>query len=64
MKLYITRNHILISTFNSYTLKPTSRLNKLVLNAKEQKIDIIAIKEDRFFHPDTDLQYHKIGDYQ
>ena len=63
-KLLSSRNHILISTFNSRTLNPTSRLNELVLNAKEQKIDIIAIQEHRFFHPDTDLQYHKIGDYQ
>ena len=63
-KLLSSRNHKLISTFNSRTLNPTCRLNELVLNAKEQKIDIIAIQEHCFFHPDTDLQYDKIGNYQ
>ena len=33
-KLLSSRNHILISTFNSHTLIPISRLNELVLNAK------------------------------
>lgn len=63
-KLLSCRNRILISTFNTRTLYPTSRLNELVLNAKAQKIDIISIQEHRFFHPDIELQYHKIDDYQ
>ena len=63
-KLISCRNHILISTFNTRTLQPSSRLNELVLNAKAQKIDIISIQEHRFFHPDSDLLYHHIEDYQ
>ena len=62
-KLVSCRKRTIISTFNTRTLNPTSRLNELVRNAKERSIDIIAIQEHRFFHPDTDIEYHKIEDY-
>ena len=61
-KLVSCRNRTFISTFNTRTLNPTSRLNELIKNAKDQKIDIIAIQEHRFFHPETDIVYHKIED--
>ena len=62
-KLVSCRNRTFISTFNTRTLNPASRLNELIKNAKDQKIDIIAIQEHRFFHPETDIVYHKIEDY-
>ena len=40
-----------------------ARIQELVLNAKKQQIDIIAIQEHRIFHPDIDLQYEKIEGY-
>ena len=64
------RKHVLISTFNTRTLFPSgtqfpsSRLSELVLSAKQQKIDIIAIQEHRLHHPNIDIQYNKIEDYQ
>ena len=69
-KFVTCRNHVLISTFNTRTLFPSgsqfpsSRLTELVLSAKQQKIDIIAIQEHRLYHPDIDIQYNKIEDYQ
>ena len=62
-KLVSCRNRTFISTFNTRTLNPASRLNELIKNAKDQKIDIIAIQEHHFFHPETDIVYHKIEDY-
>ena len=58
-KLLSCRNHAFISSFNTRTLNPSSRLSELVLNAKLHKIDIIAIQEHRFFHPDDAIKYHK-----
>ena len=63
-KLVSCRNRAFISTFNTRTLNPPSRLNELVRNAKDQNIDIIAIQEHRFFHPESNIEYHKIEDYQ
>lgn len=62
-KLLSCRNRVFISTFNTRTLNPSSRLNELVQNAKTHKIDIIAIQEHRIFHDDVDLKYQKIDDY-
>ena len=63
-KFATCQNHIFISTFNTRTLNPTSRLSELVLNARKFKIDIIAIQEHRFFHPDDQIKYQQIDDYQ
>ena len=69
-KFVTCRKHVLISTFNTRTLFPSgtqfpsSRLTELVLSAKQQKIDIIAIQEHRLYHPNIDIQYSKIEDYQ
>ena len=69
-KFVTCRKNVLISTFNALTLFPSgsqfpsSRLTELVLSAKQQKIDIIAIQEHRLYHPDTDIQYTQIEDYQ
>ena len=63
-KLLSCRNHAFISSFNTRTLNPSSRLSELVLNAKLHKIDIIAIQEHHFFHPDDAIKYHKVEDFQ
>ena len=63
-KLLSCRNNAFISSFNTRTLNPSSRLSELFLNAKLHKIDIIAIQEHRFFHPDDAIKYHKVEDFQ
>ena len=62
-KLVSCRKRTIISTFNTRTLNPSSRLSELVRSAKDKNIDIIAIQEHRFFHPDKNIEYHKIEDY-
>ena len=62
-KLLSCRNRVSISTFNTRTLNPKGRVHELVLNAKKQLIDIIAVQEHRIFHPDNDLQYQTIDGY-
>ena len=52
------------STFNARTLVPLGRLDELVANAIDQSIDIIAIQEHRFYHPDEGRKYHTIGSHQ
>ena len=39
-------------------------MEELAHCAKTTKIDIIAIQEHRFFHPDVPIQYHNAGTYQ
>ena len=63
-KLVTCRKHVFISTFNARTLYPSSRLTELVLSAQQQNIDIIAVQEHRLYHPDVDIKYHKIENYQ
>ena len=53
-----------ISTFNALTLGPLGRIEELGENAKLQNIDIIAIQEHRFYHPNDRKKYHTIGSYQ
>ena len=39
------------------------RVDELVLNAKKQLIDIIAVQEHRIFHPENGLKYRTIDGY-
>ena len=54
----------IISSLNTRTLGPLGRLEELSHNAKIQGIDIIAIQEHRFFHPESTLKYQSAGTYQ
>ena len=47
----------IISSLNTRTLGPLGCLEELSHNAKIQGIDIIAIQEHRFFHPESTLKY-------
>ena len=58
------KNSTIFSTFNARTLAPGGRLQELCLNADLLGIDIIAVQEHRFYHPDDTLKYHDIGSYQ
>ena len=58
------RVHTTFSTFNARTLGPLGRLDELVLNASLQNIDVIAVQEHRFYHPNVNLKYHKVDSYQ
>ena len=55
------QNHVFISSFNTRTLNPSSRLSEHVLNAKLHKIDIIAIQEHPFFIPTMLSNTTKLG---
>ena len=39
-------------------------LEELSNSAKSQQIDVIAVQEHRFYHPDDLLKYHKADSYQ
>ncbi|XP_029633813.1 craniofacial development protein 2-like [Octopus sinensis] len=60
----ICRNHTILSTLNARTLGPLGRLEELGANAESHGIDIIAVQEHRFYHPDNILKYHQVGSYQ
>ena len=62
-KLLSCRSRVFISTINTRTLNPKGRVHELVLNAKKQLIDIIAVQEHRIFHPENDLQYQITDGY-
>ena len=53
-----------LGTFNARTLTPRGRLQELGLNAELCSIDVIAVQEHRFYHPDDKLKYHDVGSYQ
>ena len=63
-QLFKCRKYTILSTLNTRTLQPKGRLEELAHCAKTTKIDIIAIQEHRFFHPDVPIQYHNAGTYQ
>ena len=54
----------IISSFNARTLGPIGRLEELTESTKSQEIDIVAVQEHRFYHPDDILKYHQVGSYQ
>ena len=58
------KNSTIFSTFNARTLAPSGHLEELGLNADLLGIDVIAVQEHRFYHPDNKLKYHDIGSYQ
>jgi exonuclease III len=58
------KNQTIVSSFNARTLRPTSNLNELAECSEQFNIDILAIQEHRFHHPETDLKYHQAGQYQ
>ena len=51
-------------TPTKHRLGQLGRLEQLGLNAKSQNIDLIAIQEHRFYHPNEILKYHTVGSYQ
>ena len=54
----------LVASFNARTLGIKGRLEELAECARAQTLDIVAIQEHRFCHPDDTLQYHHVGQYQ
>ena len=58
------KTNTIFSTFNARTLVPLGRLEELSANAIGHSIDVIAIQEHRFYHPDDVLKYHTIGSHQ
>lgn len=63
-QLFRCKNYSILSTLNTRTLAPKGRLEELAHSAKFNCIDIIAIQEHRYFHPDDPLQYQNAGAYQ
>ena len=53
--------HIIISSLNARILGPIGRLED---TQDIQGIDIVAVQEHRFYHPDDILKYHQVGSYQ
>ena len=63
-QLFRCKNYTILSTLNTRSLQPKGRLEELAHCAKSNSIDIIAIQEHRYFHPDVPYQYHSAGSYQ
>ena len=63
-QLFRCKKQTILSTFNTRTLAPKGRLDELAHCAKQNGIDIIAIQEHRFYHPNDTLQFQFAGDYQ
>ena len=63
-KLMKCKRPTIYSTFNVRTISKTSRQQELVSCAARNKIDVISIQEHRFYHPDTELKYTTIDNYQ
>lgn len=68
----ITNNHRILkctrtsifSTFNVRTLGPAGRFEELVECSNKLGVDVVAIQEHRFFHPNVTLEYRPSGSYQ
>ena len=58
------KKQAIISSFNARTLGPLGRLEELAECSKSQNIDILAIQEHRFHHPNDVLKYHQAGSFQ
>ena len=54
----------IFSTLNVRTLRPTGRLEELVECSNNLTVDIIAIQEHRFFHPEVHIEFRSVGSYQ
>ena len=57
-------NKTIISTLNARTLRPKGRFEELAECTRSHSIDILAVQEHRFHHPDDTIQYQSIGSYQ
>ena len=53
----------IFSTFNVRTLAPKGRFEELVECSSRLGIDVIAIQEHRFYHPEANLEYRSSGAY-
>ena len=60
-KLLRCKRNILVSTFNVRTLNSLKQMSELAASAERMDIDIICVQEHRFYHDDTQLQYHKLS---
>ena len=58
------KKNTIISSLNTRTLGPLGRLEELSTSAKSHGIDILAVQEHRFYHPDDTLKYHQADPYQ
>ena len=58
------KKQAIIRSFNARTLGPLGRLEELAECSKSQNIDILAIQEHRFHHPNDVLKYHQAGSFQ
>ena len=54
----------IFSTFNVRTLGPKGRFEELVECSCKLGVEVIAIQEHRFFHPDANLRYQSVSSYQ
>ena len=63
-KILRSTSESILSSLNVRTLHPTGRLEELVECSKNIAVDVIAIQEHRFFHPDVLLQFRSVGSYQ
>ena len=55
---------VFFSTFNTRPLNKSGHLEELVACARKYNIDVIAIQDHRFYHPDSEIEYRTIGNYQ
>ena len=55
------KKRTIISSLNTRTLGPLGRLEELAESTKRQNIDIVAIQEHRFYHPNDALEYRQAG---
>ena len=58
------KNNTIISSLNTRTLFPSSRFEEMTNNAISQGIDILAIQEHRFYHPDQETKSTPKDSYQ
>ena len=54
------KTNTILRTFNARTLIHLGRLEELGANAICHSIDVMAIQEHRFYHPNNVLKYHTI----
>ena len=63
-KILTPKRHTIFSSFNTRTLSPTGRFEELVSNSISYDNDIIAVQEHRYYHPNENLKYHKLDQFQ
>ena len=57
-KLLSCKNHILTATFNSRTIRETSRKFELIHSMSKYRIDILGIQEHRIIHQEP-IRYER-----